>query len=338
MTHQDQFGGAWTQQKLQVLSKYLHAYTTIFKKNKRAQFYTISYVDAFAGTGVIRRPGLGGIAELIPGMAKAEEEFRKGSARRALEVKPAFDKYVFIEKNATKCNELKALAAEFPDKRTEIINEDANIALLRWCAKLNTTRERAVVFLDPFGTSMEWKVISALGKTRAVDLWVLFPYFAINRMLVRDRKPHGAWANRLTKVFGTADWEKSFYSRTAYQELPLQERAVFLFRLLHQPARSLIGKEDLDCLAQGCFGWLRLRWFVRIEICFELPRQLLRVVPVAGLRRAADLLTGQKQSANPLQTMASPPASIVAMFATFQVAGVDGQDGLLSRFANSCRA
>jgi len=128
LTHQEQFGGAWTQQKLQVLSKYLRAYTTIFGKNKRPQFYTISYVDAFAGTGVIRRPRLGGIAELIPGMAKAEEEFRKGSARRALEVEPAFDKYLFIEKNVTKCRELSALAAEFSDKRIEIINGDANIA------------------------------------------------------------------------------------------------------------------------------------------------------------------------------------------------------------------
>jgi three-Cys-motif partner protein len=219
LTHQDQFGGAWTQQKLEVLSKYLHAYTTIFKKNQRAQFYAISYVDAFAGTGVIRRPGLGGLAELIPGLAKAEEEFRKGSVRRALEVKPPFDNYVFIEKNATKCNELKVLADEFSDRRIKIVNEDANSALLKWSAELNTKRERAVVFLDPFGTAVEWKVISALGQTRAVDLWILFPYFAINRMLVRNRKPRGAWANRLTKVFGTADWEKSFYSSTAFRSL-----------------------------------------------------------------------------------------------------------------------
>jgi three-Cys-motif partner protein len=219
LTRQTQFGGAWTQQKLQVLSKYLRAYTTIFKRNKRAQFYTISYVDAFAGTGVIRRPALGGFAELIPGLAKAEEGLRKGSARRALEVEPPFDRYVFIEKSATKCRELKELAGEFPDKRIRIINDDANKALLKWSAELDTERERAVVFLDPFGASVEWKVISALGKTRAVDLWILFPYSAINRMLVRDRKPPIAWANRLTRVFGTADWEEKFYSSVAYHSI-----------------------------------------------------------------------------------------------------------------------
>jgi three-Cys-motif partner protein len=202
-----------------VLGKYLHAYTQIFTKNPRARYYVTSYVDAFAGTGVIRRPALGGIAKLIPGIAEAEEEFRKGSVRRALEVKPPFDKYVFIEKNARKYNELKALAEEFPDKQIKVINDDANSALLKWCANLNPRRERAVVFLDPFGTSVEWNVISALAKTRAVDLWILFPYFAINRLLIRNRKPEGAWADRLTNVFGTTDWEKSFYSSRKFPSL-----------------------------------------------------------------------------------------------------------------------
>lgn len=219
VTEQDEFGGAWTQQKLQVLQKYLRAYTTIFKKNKSARFYTISYVDAFAGTGAIRRPKLGGIARLFPGILEAEEEFRKGSARRALEIEPSFDKYVFIEKSASKCAELRSLADRFVDKRVEIINAEANIALLNWCKRFDTRRERAVVFLDPFGTAVEWSVISALGRTRAVDLWILFPYFGINRMLVRNRKPHGAWAGRLTKVFGTSEWERTFYSNSSFQSL-----------------------------------------------------------------------------------------------------------------------
>jgi three-Cys-motif partner protein len=227
MTQQTMFGGPWTQQKLEVLSKYLSAYTKIFAKNPKARFYTTSYVDAFAGTGVIRRPALGGFASLFPEIAEAEEQFRKGSVRRALEVEPSFDKYVFIEKSAKKCKELKAVAAEFPQKKVDVINEDANSALLKWCSDFNTQRERAVVFLDPFGASVEWKVISALAKTRAVDLWILFPSSAVNRMLMRNRKPQGALAERLTKVFGTADWEKSFYSswrfRSLLTETPVEE-------------------------------------------------------------------------------------------------------------------
>jgi three-Cys-motif partner protein len=84
---------------------------------------------------------------------------------------------------------------------------------------LDPKRERAVVFVDPFGASVKWEVIAALGRTRAVDLWILFPYSAINRMLVRKRKPPKAWADRLTSVFGTGNWENRFYSTTASQSL-----------------------------------------------------------------------------------------------------------------------
>jgi three-Cys-motif partner protein len=219
VTYQAEFGGGWTQRKLDVLTKYLQAYTKIFKRNPRARFYSISYVDAFAGTGTLRRPALGGLAEFLPELQKNEKEFRKGSARRALEVEPPFDNYVFIEKDAKKCKELETISADFPNRNVKIINEDANGALLKWCGKLNPNRERAVVFLDPFGASVKWAVIAALGRTRAVDLWVLFPYVAINRMLVRNRRPPKAWADRLTSVFGTTEWESRFYSTVPFRSL-----------------------------------------------------------------------------------------------------------------------
>ena len=50
-------------------------------------------------------------------------------------------------------------------------------------------------------------------------LRVLFPYSAVNRMLVRNRKPPKSWAQRLTSVFGTKDWEREFYSTTAFQSI-----------------------------------------------------------------------------------------------------------------------
>jgi three-Cys-motif partner protein len=229
MTYQTQFGGAWTQHKLAVLKKYLEAYTKIFAKNSRAQFYSTSYVDAFAGTGSLRRPEPTGFAELLPRIEENESEFRKGSVRRALEVTPPFDKYVFIEKGAKKCRELKKIASEFPDRNVKIIKSDANVALLNWCSNLDSRRERAVVFLDPFGASVTWDAVSALGKTGAVDLWVLFPYSAINRMLVRRRKPQESWGRRLTSVFGTDEWESKFYSTTRFRSLLDSQQTVERF-------------------------------------------------------------------------------------------------------------
>lgn len=219
MTYQTQFGGVWTQQKLEAIKKYLQAYTKIFKNNQKALFYSITYVDAFAGTGSLRRPEPSSLLELLPELQRNEKEFAKGSVRRALEVEPPFDEYLFIEKNRKKCSELKTNADEFPSLNVRILNEDANNALLTWCKGLDTKRQRAVVFLDPFGASVKWEAIAALGGTRAVDLWVLFPYSAINRMLVRRGKPRKTWADRLTSVFGTTEWENSFYSSTTFPSL-----------------------------------------------------------------------------------------------------------------------
>jgi len=212
VTQQVLFGGSWTQQKLRVLSKYLKAYRKIFDKNERARYFSVTYIDAFAGTGVIPRPEIqGSFAELIPTIEEAEEEFRKGSVRRALEVDPPFHRYLFIEKIRAKCDELFALQVEFPDRKIDVVNDDANSALLNWCRGLDTRRERAVVFLDPFGASVEWNVIEAIARTNAVDLWILFPYSAVNRMLTRDRKPSPSWSDKLTRIFGTGEWEEKFY-------------------------------------------------------------------------------------------------------------------------------
>jgi|SRR5581483_4505141 len=219
MAQQLEFGGQWTQQKLDALSKYLRAYTKIFAKNPKAQYFETTYVDAFAGTGVLSGPELGPLAiETVPDLEQRIQEYRKGSVTRALEVDPPFHNYVFIEKDADKCKELSALARKFPQKRIRIINQDANSALLQWCKNLDT-KQRAVVFVDPFGASVEWGAIAALGRTNAVDLWLLFPYSAVNRMLIRDRKPGSAWSNRLTRLFGTELWEQEFYSSRSFTNL-----------------------------------------------------------------------------------------------------------------------
>lgn len=130
------FGGDWTQRKLRILSKYLKAFRMIFARNERARYFRVCYVDAFAGTGVIPRPELEGtFAELIPSLEVAEQEFRKGSVRRALEIDPPFHQYTFIEKDRSKCEELSKLRRDFPNRHIDVVNEDANDSLLKWCKK-----------------------------------------------------------------------------------------------------------------------------------------------------------------------------------------------------------
>jgi three-Cys-motif partner protein len=85
---------------------------------------------------------------------------------------------------------------------------------------VNWNRNRAVVFLDPYGMSVNWDTVAALGRTGAIDLWILLPLGqAINRMLPREGLPMTAWGNRLTAFFGTDGWTEAFYRPSAQPSL-----------------------------------------------------------------------------------------------------------------------
>lgn len=237
-----QFGGHWTEEKLERLQKYLAAYTKIFAANERAKFLTTYYVDAFAGTGhraarttaKTPNPTLLDSDDLTLNDYDADE-FTKGSARIALEITPSFNNYIFVERNPEHVKELEKLRQQFPSKagHIEIHNEDANTFIQNWCLATNWQTNRAVVFLDPYGMSVDWKSIEIMAKTKAIDLWILFPLGqGVNRLLTREHPPEDAWANKLTKFFGTNDWVDAFYRPPLQQSLfgeeqPLKKEANF---------------------------------------------------------------------------------------------------------------
>lgn len=217
------FGGAWTHDKLERLRKYLQAYTTIFNKNKRAKLLHTIYVDAFAGTGY-RNPKSDqtDTALLFEPDDVEHDTFLKGSARIALEVEPPFKEYIFIERDPDYAQELKRLEEEFRTRRGNIntITAEANTYLLEWVQRINWRTTRAVVFLDPYGMEVEWRVMEALGQTQAVDVWVLFPAgVAVNRLLTRSGPPPEPWSRALTRSFGTEEWRSAFYRRQTVQTL-----------------------------------------------------------------------------------------------------------------------
>jgi three-Cys-motif partner protein len=216
---QEFFGGPWTQEKLARVQKYLSAYIAIFTKNQAARHFRTTYVDAFAGTGYMAEPEAlhttrGSFFPELAELAPNAGEYAKGSAVRALELDPGFDTYLFIEADVERAKELNQLKSEFQDKadRIEVVNADANAYLGKWCGQTDWKKNRAVVFLDPFGMQVEWQLIDKIANTQAIDLWLLFPLFAINRLLVRYGKPPAGWGKRLTVTLGTDEWEKEFYN------------------------------------------------------------------------------------------------------------------------------
>ena len=211
-----QFGGAWTEDKLGRIRKYLTAYARIFASNEQARHLISIYVDAFAGTGY-RADSVPTMPtdSLFPAFDDQERAFLKGSARLALEIVPPFKQYVFVEQNLERIHDLELLRSEFPDKSAQIsiVNDDANGYIARFCEHTDWSRSRAVIFLDPYGMQVEWSSLERLAHTRAADLWILFPLgIGVNRLLTRSGRPPEAWSRSLTRLFGTDTWNEAFYT------------------------------------------------------------------------------------------------------------------------------
>jgi three-Cys-motif partner protein len=217
------FGGEWTNRKLDVLAKYLSAYTTALKKTPFEKLY----IDAFAGTGY--REARGDVSELatsgdqlFPDLAEPEpQRLLAGSARRALATTPAFDRYIFIERNAARCAELEKLKVEFPllAAAIDIRRKEANAEIQALCSGSWRSR-RAVLFLDPYGMQVDWSTLEAIAQTRAIDLWVLFPLgIGVNRLLKRSGDIPPPWRQALDRLLGTDTWFDEFYKVEATPSL-----------------------------------------------------------------------------------------------------------------------
>ena len=174
------FGGRWTEKKLDILESYLDAYTTALK----GQQFELWYIDAFAGTGQI---------ELTKEDQEDQYEFGRfvsGSAERAIGIgdKP-FDRLVFVEQRPDRCAELEALKTAHSSRNIIIENADANNYLTNLGA--DWRGRRGVLFLDPYATQVEWTTLVRISEFEALDMWVLFPVYAISRILPRLRRPEG---------------------------------------------------------------------------------------------------------------------------------------------------
>lgn len=98
-------------------------------------------MDAFAGTGARSSTAP---PEQTEGSlfedAEADPEarsFKQGSARAALRVEPAFDSYVFVDRNPDHADQLRRLGDEFSERAGKVSVEaaEANAFLERWCAE-----------------------------------------------------------------------------------------------------------------------------------------------------------------------------------------------------------
>lgn len=214
------FGGQWTKEKLEILGRYLDAYTTALKNQR----FRLIYVDAFAGEGYWR-PGGNDASDAYGGYRGVLE----GSARIALGVRDKpFDRLLFIEKDSARAASLGALKSEYPDRDIHVVEGDANEKVIEFCKSMGQY-DRAVVFLDPYATQVSWPTVEAIAASKKIDCWILFPLMAIARMMPTGNEPDEATARQLDRIFGGREqWQQSYEDSpqlSLWDDDPGRERA-----------------------------------------------------------------------------------------------------------------
>jgi three-Cys-motif partner protein len=215
-TTDHEFGSQDTDLKLSIVEAYLKTYT----KALRGKWDELWYIDAFAGTGfrTVRVAARGG--DLFDEEAPERIEQRRGSARIAIEITPRFDRIVFMEQKPRHCEALYELKAQHPDREIDIVEGDANELIRRDIKWDGWQRTRAVMFLDPYGMTVDWTTLEAIADTKAIDVWYLFSLSGLYRQAARRiENIDPAKRAAITRMLGSDDWERELYAPSPQKDL-----------------------------------------------------------------------------------------------------------------------
>lgn len=197
MPTSQKFGGKWTEEKLNIFTSYLDAYLIALQNQKFKKIY----IDAFAGTGEIE--------------TRDGEQYLVGSAKRALASAKKFDHYYFIEADTHKARELQDMVnTEFPQIRhiVTIFCGDANEKLAEIIRSVDWRYNRGLLFLDPCATQVNWSTLENVSQTKSIDVWYLFPFSALERMLPKNGK-YERWEDCIDRLLGDSGWREEFYKK-----------------------------------------------------------------------------------------------------------------------------
>ena len=208
MTSKNQFGGSWTELKIEILETYVKQYLTVFKNQPKQQ---LLYFDGFAGSGDIE----------VEGADEASKHIIEGAAVRILKIDEprGFDMYYFVEKKKKLAQSLEEkIKLEFPSKTAYVQAEDCNKKLKDLAKFLRSERGKkfkVLGFIDPKGMQLEWASLEIL-RGLPIDLWILNPTSGTNRLLVRKGEMDEIWLKRLELFLGMekTDILNHFYKRT----------------------------------------------------------------------------------------------------------------------------
>jgi three-Cys-motif partner protein len=215
----NQFGGDWTQKKVNIFIKYLRAYLTIMNSQIKNESYAakwqLIYFDAFAGSGTIETSDANAVV---------------GTALRVLEIDQprGFDIYYFVEKDKENAAALKKIIgqeASYKNKKAHIVQADANEKIGHLADYLknpeNKFTKKVLAFLDPYGMALKWETIEKL-KELSIDIWLLIPTgIGVNRLLKNNMEISDANKKCLQDFLGLSseEIERIFYKKEVVSTL-----------------------------------------------------------------------------------------------------------------------
>jgi three-Cys-motif partner protein len=189
--------GDWSEKKLDIVDKYIEAYSTIMKKQSFIKEF--HYIDAFAGAGLH--------------ISKSSGKIISGSPLNALNVKHPFDRYHFIDNDVAKTDFLKQKVGK--NEKVRVYTGDCNKILPNEIFPLIKYEEykRALCFLDPYGLHLNWEVMHAAGQSRTIEIFLNFPLMDINRNVLRNNpeKVDKIQIERMNAFWGDESWRNISY-------------------------------------------------------------------------------------------------------------------------------
>jgi len=203
--------GYWSEVKLEIVRKYAAAYSEIVSKQPIIKRHL--YIDGFAGAGLH--------------VSKETGEFIPGSPLNALNIRPPFQEYHFIDLDGGRAQSLRELSAGRQD--VFVYEADCNKVLIESVfprAKYEDYR-RAFCLLDPYGLHLDWKIVYAAGQMRSIEIFLNFPLMDMN-MNVFWRNPDKVrpeQASRMDAFWGDRSWREAAYTKTPGLFGDMEEKA-----------------------------------------------------------------------------------------------------------------
>ena len=199
--------GPWTEVKLDILKRYATEYSKILSNQTKPSFYHV-YIDAFAGTGFH--------------LSETSGEMVLGSPLNALLVTPPFREYHLIDMDGDKIDGLRAMVGN----RSDVFCHKGNCNEVLLNEVFPRVRrddysgggyKRGLCLLDPYGLTLDWKVIKKAGQMGSFDIFINFSIYDIN-INVLHRDPANVMRIHLERM--NAFWGDNSWRDVAYEKSP----------------------------------------------------------------------------------------------------------------------